>query len=297
MIAMLPNREALQRLARLRVQWRAGSGGAPVGSRRSRRPGSSREFLGLRPYEVGDDVRDLDWAATLRFDRPFLRLYRQEVGSSLLLVIDASASMAYGEPAKLDYALGLACALGHIALAHADRVGALVFNESVVARLPVGRGSGHWRALRDALGGLTAAGTAHFGSVPRWLASLHGFHGLAVILSDFYPPEAFADGLRRLARLPLRAVTLQVLSPQELDPTFDGELELADCETGETRSGWIGPAQRAAYGAALTSLAAQLEGTCRDAGIRYVRASTGVPIVRCLQDSLVRAGVLCRERS
>jgi len=297
MISMLPGLETLHRLTRLRVQWRAGSGAAPVGSRRGPRPGSSREFLGLRPYEVGDDVRDLDWAATLRFDRPYLRLYRQEVESSLLLVIDASASMAYGEPAKLDYAVGLACALGHIALAHSDRVGALAFNESVVASLPVGRGAGHWRAMRDAVGNLTARGAARFADVPTWLARLRGFHGLAVILSDFYPPEAFAEGLRRLARLPLRAVALQVLSPQELDPTLDGELELADCETGEMRGGWIGPAQRAAYGAALTSLNAQLEGMCREAGIRYVRTSTGVPVVRCLQDTLVRAGVLCRERS
>jgi hypothetical protein len=147
------------------------------------------------------------------------------------------------------------------------------------------------------VGNLTAGGAAHFGSIPKWLASLRGFHGLAVVLSDFYPPEAFADGLRRLGRLPLRAVALQLLSPQELDPALDGELELADCETGEARSGWIGPVQRAAYGAALTSLTAKLEGSCRDAGIRYVRASTGVPIVRCLQDTLVRAGVLCRERS
>jgi hypothetical protein len=92
-------------------------------------------------------------------------------------------------------------------------------------------------------------------------------------------------------------VALQVQSPQELDPTFDGEIELADCETGEARSGWIGPAQRAAYGAALTSLNAQLDGICREAEIRSVRTSTGVPIVRCLQDTLVRAGVLCRERS
>jgi len=82
MIAMVPNREALQaprappRPVARRVRRSAG------GSRRSRRPGSSREFLGLRQYEVGDDVRDLDWGGHAQV-RPaaFLRLYRQEVGS------------------------------------------------------------------------------------------------------------------------------------------------------------------------------------------------------------------------
>ena len=297
MISLLPSPEALNRLARLHLQRRVGAPGVGVGSRRGQRPGSSREFLGLRPYEIGDDMRDLDWAATLRFDRPYLRLYRQEVESSLLLLVDSSASMGQGEPSKWAYAQGLACALGHIALAHADRVGALAFNEAVLARLPVGRRPGQWRALRDTLGTLVPGGRTGFGAVPDWLARMRGFHGVAVILSDFLPPEAFADGLRRLARSPLCVVALQVLSPQELAPSLEGELELVDSETGEARGGWIGPAQRAGYAQALSGLNLRLAGLCRDAGVRYVQTATDVPIVRCLQETLVRAGVLGRERS
>jgi len=297
MIPLLPGQDTLQHLARLRLQWRGGSAAPVTGSRRGRRPGSSREFLGLRPYEIGDDVRDLDWAATLRFDRPYLRVYQQGVESSLLLLIDASGSMAYGDPAKLEYAQGLASALGYIALAHADRVGALAFTGSVVASLPAGRRAGQWRALREVVGGVTAGGSASLSGVSQWLQRVRGTHGLAVILSDFYPPEAFADGLMRLGRSSLRTVALQLLSPQELDPDLEGEFELLDAETGEVRAGRVGPVQRAAYGSALASLTAQVSGICRNAGIRHMRVSTGVPIVRCLQETMVRAGVLCRERS
>ena len=295
MIPLLPDEATLRRLARLRPQWRAANGAGAAGSRRGQRPGSSREFLGHRPYEPGDDVRDLDWAASLRFDRPILRLYRQEVEASLLLLVDASASMAFGDPAKLAYAQGLACALGYVALAHHDRVGALAFRDAVAARLPIGRGNGQWGALRGVMGSLAAAGPTGFSRVPAALAGLHGLHGLAVILSDFSPPEAFADGLRRLGRLPVRAVAVHLLSPQELDPALEGEVELVDCETGEVRGGWIGPAERAAYRAALAGLGARVAALCRDAGIRYAQASTAVPIARCLQDTLVRAGVLRRE--
>ena len=182
-------------------------------------------------------MRDLDWAATLRFDRPYLRLYRQEVEASPLLLIDVSASMAFGDPAKLAYAQALACALGYLALAHHDRVGALAFSDAVSARLPAGRGSGQWEALRGVGGGFVAAGSTRVTDIPGALASLRGPHGLAVILSDLSPPEAFAEGLRRLARCPLRAVALHLASPQELDPTLEGEIERVDCETGEARGG------------------------------------------------------------
>ena len=294
MISLLPDEATLRRLTRLRLQWRAAASAGAAGSRRGQRPGSSRELLGLRPYEPGDDLRDLDWAATLRFDRPYLRLYRQEVEASLLLLIDASASMAFGRPAKLAFAQGLACALGYVALAHHDRVGALAFREAVAARLPVGRGNGQWGALRRVVDGLVAAGPTGFADVPAALAGLHGLHGLAVIVSDFSPPEAFAEGLRRLGGCDIRVVALHLLSPEELDPTLEGEIELVDCETAEARSGWIGPAERAAYRAALAGLGARVAAMCRDAGIRYVQVSTAIPVVRCLQDTLVRAGVLRR---
>jgi uncharacterized protein (DUF58 family) len=295
MIALLPGERTLRRLERLRFETRAAPAAAPAGARRARRPGGGREFLGFRPYEIGDDLRDLDWAATLRRSRAHVRVYRQEAESSLLLLIDGSASMAFGEPAKLAYAQALAGALGYLAVAHPDRVGALAFGDGVQARLPAGRGSAQWRALRDLVGALSAAGSTSFADMPAELARLCGLRGLAVILSDFYPVEAFATGLRRLARSDLSVVALHLLSPQELDPGVDGEVELVDLETGETRSGFVGVAERAAYARALAHLRRDLAGLCRESGIRYVQASTAVPIARCLQETLVRAGVLRRE--
>jgi uncharacterized protein (DUF58 family) len=281
----------------LRLQWRVLPAGAALGSRRAQRPGQSREFHGLRPYETGDDVRQLDWAATLRFDRPYVREYHEEVPASLLLLFDGSASMGFGDPAKLAYAQALGCALGYLALAHHDRVAALAFAHSVTARLVSGRGSGQWAALRDLAGALTAGGRTDFAEIPEATLRLGSLRGLAVVLSDFAPPEAFAAGLARLARGPLSVVALHILSPQELDPDLDGELELVDLETGEARGGWIGAAERAHYLASLESLRARTERICADAGARYVQISTALPIVRCLQQTLVRAGVIVRGRS
>jgi uncharacterized protein (DUF58 family) len=293
-IPLLPSEATLRRLDRLRLDWRAVTAGSTLGSRRAQRPGQSREFQGLRPYEVGDDLRDLDWAATLRFDRPYLRQYREEVPGSLLLLIDTSASMGFGEPSKLAYAQGLGCALGYLALAHHDPVGLLAFADGVTARLPAGRGNAQWSALRSLVETLTPRGITGVPGLAAETPRLRSGRGLCVIISDFSPPGAFSGGLSRLAHGPLSAVALHLLSREEIDPGVDGELELVDLETGEARGGWIGPTERTLYRAALADLRAQTEQICRASGIRYVPISTGLPVVPCLQETLVRAGILRR---
>lgn len=294
MMPLLPDEAVLRRLVRLRPEWRVGQPEGVIGTRRGPRAGPSREFLGVRPYEIGDDLRDLDWASSARFGRAHVRQYRQEVDASLLLLLDASASMAFGDPSKLDYARALAAALGYLGLAHHDRVGLAVFADRITASVPIARGHGHWRALRDLAAGVRPGGAAAFGEIVAALPRLHALRGAAIILSDFHPPDAFAAGLERLARSRLSVVALQVLGQEELEPTLEGEVELVDCETGETRIGVVGATEREVYRSALASLAAQLAVVCRDAGARHVRVSTGVPLLRCLQVTLVRAGVLAR---
>ena len=142
---VLPDEPVLRRLG-LRLQRGVIPEASSAGSRRGPRLGSSREFIGLRAYQFGDDLRDLDRAATLRFNRAHIRQYRQEVEASLVLLLDASSSMAFGDPSKFEYGQALAAALGGLALAHHDRVGAAVFGETLSASLPAGRGHGQWRA-------------------------------------------------------------------------------------------------------------------------------------------------------
>jgi uncharacterized protein (DUF58 family) len=286
----------LRRLTRLRLEARVSPSSVSGGTRQGMRPGSSREFFGFRAYEVGDDVRDMDWAATLRLDRPYVRVYRREVEASLLLLIDASRSMAFGEPSKLGYAQALASALGYLALAHHDRVGAAVFGNGDVTCLPLSRGEGHWAALERFVGGARAAGGSGLDGVLTAVRRC-GQPGLTVLISDLLPPETFRNALRRLALCPTTVVVIQLLSPQEIDPDVQGDLELVDLESGEARRGFVGDAERREYRAALADLRERAAAMCRRAGIRHVALSTAAPLVGCLQRDLVRAGVLRRERS
>ncbi|MBI4268961.1 MAG: DUF58 domain-containing protein [Candidatus Rokubacteria bacterium] len=294
MTPLVPDHAALRRLDRLTFRWRGLANPGFVRARGGPRPGSSRELLGVRAWESGDDMRDLDWAATLRFGRAHVRVYERAVEGAVTLVIDTSASMAFGAPPKLAYARALACALGHVALAHHDRVGALAFANGPVARLPAGHGRRQWGALRDFCAAQEAEGRTAFDDVARRVG---GQHGLCLILSDFCTPEVFAPGLARLRPHPVTPVALHLVSAEELDADLDGELELVDCETGAIRSGTVGPNERAAYRAGVQALRSRVAAMCRDAGVPHVALSTSVPVVRCLEDTLVRAGILTPARS
>ena len=94
----------LTQLERLTLLSRRSFRGRVKGERRSPRKGISVEFSDYRPYGVGDDLRYVDWNIYARLDRLYLKLFVDEEDLCLHLLVDASASMGFGEPSKLDYA-------------------------------------------------------------------------------------------------------------------------------------------------------------------------------------------------
>ena len=114
--------DLLAHLERMELVSRKIFRGRMKGERRSRRKGQSVEFADFRNYVPGDDLRFIDWNLYARLDKLFLKLFLEEEDLHFYALIDASRSMSFGEPSKLDYAKQLAAALGFIGLCRADRV-------------------------------------------------------------------------------------------------------------------------------------------------------------------------------
>src|SRR5438876_11898411 len=110
-----------RRLERLTLVSRKRLIGQGQGDRRSLRKGSSLEFADYRHYVEGDDPARVDWNIYSRTDTLFVRLYEEEEVLNVHMLVDASRSMDWGEPAKLRYARRLAAALGYIALNASNR--------------------------------------------------------------------------------------------------------------------------------------------------------------------------------
>src|SRR5437879_3036470 len=100
------------------------------GERRSRARGQSVEFADYRSYVPGDDFRYLDWNLYGRLERLFLKLYEEERELPVRIFLDASESMAFGQPAKFDFARQIAAAIGYVALCGFDRVSVVPFPDN-----------------------------------------------------------------------------------------------------------------------------------------------------------------------
>ena len=196
--------------------------GGLKGGRRSVKRGQSVEFADYRDYTLGDDLRQLDWNVYARLERLFVKLFVEEEDVTVTLLIDASASMATGQPAKLLFAKRAAAALGYIGLASEDRVAVSALAGRVARRRAAMRGSGRiFRLLADLSAIEAADGPTDLVAAARHAgAQLHG-RGVVILISDLLDPAADRI-IRELAATGSELIVLHVLSPDELDPAARG---------------------------------------------------------------------------
>jgi uncharacterized protein (DUF58 family) len=261
--------------------------GRVKGERKSPRRGSSVEFADYRPYEVGDDLRYVDWNAFARLNRLYLKVFVDEEDLCVHLILDGSASMDFGDdgsPTKFAYAVRLAAALAFIGFANLERVGVAVFRERVSEGWLPTRGRSQFLPLAEFLGGLVPAGATHLSDSLRQYAQRAKDSGVAIVISDFLDPGGYQEGLRALMERRFDIHVLHVLAREELRPSVAGDLELVDAESGEVREVSIDTETLRAYDARLTAFLGGIESFCRSNEINYVRMPTEVP----LDDLLLR---------
>ncbi|MGH7262418.1 MAG: DUF58 domain-containing protein [Candidatus Rokuibacteriota bacterium] len=269
--------EFLARLERLALTSRRIFRGRVKGERKSPHRGSSVEFVDYRPYGVGDDLRYVDWNIFGRLDRLYLKLFVDEEDLCLHLLVDASASMDYGEPTKLRYAARLAAALGFVALVNHERVGVGIVRERVTDGWSPTRGRAQVLPLLGFLADLRAAGGTGLNDGLVNYARRARDPGLAVLISDLLDPGGYETGLRALQERRFDVHVVHLLAPEEMSPSFAGDVRLKDAETGETRElTFDGQASRS-YRRRLQEFLDGAESFCRAHEITYHRVTTETP--------------------
>jgi uncharacterized protein (DUF58 family) len=213
-------------------------GGALPGDRLGSGVGSGTEIAQLRPYEVGDDVRQLDAAATARTGEPHVRVHVPERTLTTWLVVDVSPSMAFGtaERLKSDVSEGVAQVVGRLAVRRAGRVALMTFGDGRPRLLPPRAARPGIVAVRRALGeGVVPDGSADPAAMSTAfvrLAKVARQAGLVVIVSDFRDQH---DWTRALGGLSARhsVLAVEVRDPREGMLPNTGQLALVDPESGE----------------------------------------------------------------
>ena len=270
--------EFLAQLERLSLASRRIFRGRVKGERRSPRRGHSVEFCDYRAYGVGDDLRYVDWNIYGRLDRLHVKLFVDEEDLCLHLLVDASLSMDYGAPTKLEYATKLAAAVGFIGLVNLERVGIGVLRERGSDGSAPSRGRNQFGPLVDLLGRVKPAGATRLNDAISAYARRSREPGLAILISDLLDPVGFEAGVRALLERRFDVHVVHVLDPQEVNPDFGGDLRLIDSETGELREITVDGEAVRAYRERLHQFLERVEGFCRTREIGYHRVITDTPV-------------------
>ena len=214
---------------------RRGAGALP-GDRMAPGVGAGTELAQLRPYQLGDDVRQLDAAASARTGQAHVRLQVPERILTTWLVLDLSASMAFGTADRLksDVAEGVAGVVGRAATRHGGRLAVLTAGGPARALAPRGGPNARLGLRRLLEQGVCVDGVPDrgLGPVLHHVGKLARQPGFVVIVSDFRGPPDWRRALRSLrARHQLLAVEIRDPREERLEPA--GRLALVDPETGE----------------------------------------------------------------
>jgi uncharacterized protein (DUF58 family) len=224
----------LESLRQLSLASRPRMTGGHTGEHASPRRANALEFADYRNYSPGDDFRRVDWNAYLRLEQLLVKLADAPERLDLHLLLDCSRSMASGQPDKFGYARRLAAGLSYIALTHLDRVSLAVLRGSEWLRLTRQESPAATAGMVQALNSLQPEGDTNLDSTLSGYMAAGNHRGVAVLISDLLSPGGYQQGLERLSRTGLRPVVIHILSPQELRPVIEGDLELQDVETGDT---------------------------------------------------------------
>lgn len=196
--------------------------------------GASIDFADYRDYVAGDDIRYVDWNIFARLQRPYLKLYAHEEELHVVVIIDASLSMASEE--KFERARQLAAAFSTMALMSSERVSLYAGNQ-IDSQPSMLTGCVGRPANRLVFEFLTSLGPEGSSTIERSIESalrIHRGRGIALVLSDFLTTGDVSRSFNLLHSAGLEIFAVQILGPDEVSPDLTGDVRLVDCETGLT---------------------------------------------------------------
>jgi uncharacterized protein (DUF58 family) len=244
--------------------------------------GYSTEFAAYRPYMQGDDLRHVDWKVWGRTDGLYVKQFEDDTNLFCQLFLDTSASMNFGQPNKFNYARMLTAALAYLMHRQHDAAGLVLFGDQAVQALPARSKADHLDEVFHRLAATEARGRTALSAGLWQIVEQFTRRGLSVVISDLFSTgDALFELLRRLRAQRQQVIVFHVLSPEELDFKFQGELLVEDSETGE-KVPIHAETFRPEYLARLQDFLRRAEQTCETLEIDYHRLRTDEPLDRAL---------------
>lgn len=269
--------------------------GFVAGLHRSPDFGFSQEFAEYRAYTPGDDLRHVDWNLFARTERCYLKRYRGETNSQLVVLLDASNSMLYTSSTvkKMDYARFIAASLFYLAIHNQrDAAGLIVFDDEVREYVRPSTRQGQLARLFAGLEQAEPRARTDFGKPLQHFQQLLHRRGIVVVISDFFEdPQSIVRAIEPLRFHGNDVVLFHILDPQEIRPVLKGPAILVDLETDQ-KIEVIPDYVKTTYREKIQAHIEQLRSLIRAAGMDYRLLVTDQPLDSALREylSLRQAG-------
>lgn len=282
----------LAQLERLELVSRKIFRGRMKGERRSKRKGQSVEFADFRNYAPGDDLRFIDWNLYARLEKLFLKLFLEEEDLHFYALIDASPSMEFGEPSKLQYAKQLAASLGFIGLCRSDRVKIETLGTTSKNPGPILRGRASLWRMMEYLEGIKPEEKVPLHVGVKNFCIRNTGKGILILLTDLMDKEGYEQALRLLVAQQMDVYVLHVLSPEEITPDVKGDLRLVDCEDDDIAEITVSRPLLDRYQRTLAAFIDGAQTFCNRRGMSYLMTRSDTPVEKLVSNYLRRRGLV-----
>ncbi len=226
--------ELLKRVRKIEIKTRALSSNIFAGEYHSAYKGRGMAFSEVREYQPGDDVRDIDWNVTARFNRPYVKVYEEERELTVMLLIDMSSSLAFGTSVtyKRDMVAEIAATLAYSAIQNNDKIGVVLFSDQIEKYIPPKKGRKHiMYIISELLDFKPQSQRTDIKNAIEFLMQTQHKSCTAFLISDFMDRKDYSKALSIMSRKHDTAAIQVYDHFMEYLPNV-GLLKVQDAETG-----------------------------------------------------------------
>ncbi len=276
--------DLLKKVRRIEIKTRGLTRHIFAGEYHSAFKGRGISFSEVREYQYGDDIRNIDWNVTARFNHPWVKVYEEERELTVMLLIDVSGSGNFGSAVsfKRDIMTEVSAVLSFSAIYNNDKIGVIFFTDKVEKFIPPQKGRKHiLRIIRELLDFRPGSNNTNLSEPLRFLTNAIKKRCTAFIISDFIAPD-FEEAMR-IASSKHDIVALKVSDPLEKLLPDVGLMKVMDAETGYEK--WVDTSSkyvRKSYSDWWNSHMERIKNTFKKCGVDFTELSTNEDYVRPL---------------
>lgn len=278
-------KELLKKIQRLEIKTKGLTKQVFSGEYHSAFKGRGMAFSEVRDYQIGDEVRTIDWNVTARFNSPFVKVFEEERELTVMLIIDISGSEEFGtiEKSKKELSLEIASVLAFSAINNNDKVGAIFVSDQVEKYIAPGKGRKHALViLRELIEFKPKSKGTNINEALKFFRNTQKKRSISFVISDFMDDNNFIEGLK-VSNKKHDMVAIRLSDVAEYELPKMGLIQLYNAESGKTS--WVNTNSekvRLNYLNGYKDLENKLFGEFKKSGIDYVSISTDDNFIRPL---------------